>query len=120
LFDITAKLYSKHILHKLEDRVIDNRLLGKEQAGFHLGYSSIDHCFAVFHLNNNIIYGYESVGFGNETSHRFLQEIHSFFNRPSICLLQYFYYIKGVSVAFCLCTLSLNDTMTPSFSSQNG
>lgn len=37
LFDITAKLCSKHVLHKLEDWVIDNRLLDKEQARLHLG-----------------------------------------------------------------------------------
>ena len=50
LLELSSKLYARFILTKVKDWVLQNNIIGEEQAGFCCGKSAIDHCFILNHL----------------------------------------------------------------------
>ena len=52
LLDVIGKHYTKHLLLKLEEWVIEYNLLAPEQISFREGHSTLDHIFVLNHLNN--------------------------------------------------------------------
>uniref|UniRef100_A0A803TZ01 Reverse transcriptase domain-containing protein n=1 Tax=Anolis carolinensis TaxID=28377 RepID=A0A803TZ01_ANOCA len=50
LIDITAKIYSKYLLIKIEEWSNANNILCEEQSGFRQGRSTIDNCFVLQHI----------------------------------------------------------------------
>uniref|UniRef100_A0A803T6E7 Reverse transcriptase domain-containing protein n=1 Tax=Anolis carolinensis TaxID=28377 RepID=A0A803T6E7_ANOCA len=57
LLDIDSKLYSKHLLNKLEDWESANHIIHPEQAGFRKGQSTIDQCLTLYFLAQQAITG---------------------------------------------------------------
>uniref|UniRef100_A0A803TKK2 ribonuclease H n=1 Tax=Anolis carolinensis TaxID=28377 RepID=A0A803TKK2_ANOCA len=50
LIDITAKIYARYLLDKVEEWAENNRIIKEEQAGFRQGYSTIDNAFILQHV----------------------------------------------------------------------